>query len=97
VVEGADTVQVIFADDRTATGQVLGADAFSDLAVIKIDPSGLDWQPVELGNIDELQVGDRAIAIGAPFDFAGSMTVGTVSGLGTQHPLAGRAATPSLR
>jgi S1-C subfamily serine protease len=82
VVEGADTVQVIFADDRTATGQVLGADAFSDLAVIKIDPSGLDWQPVELGNIDELQVGDRAIAIGAPFDFAGSMTVGTVSGLG---------------
>jgi serine protease Do len=82
VVEGADTVQVIFADDRTATGQVLGADAFSDLAVIKIDPAGLDLQPVELGNIDELQVGDRAIAIGAPFDFAGSMTVGTVSGLG---------------
>ena len=82
VVEGADSVQVFFADDRTATGQVLGADAFSDLAVIKIDPTGLDLQPVELGNIDELQVGDRAIAIGAPFDFAGSMTVGTVSGLG---------------
>ncbi|MBE2233710.1 MAG: trypsin-like peptidase domain-containing protein [Anaerolinea sp.] len=82
VVEGADTVQVIFADDRLATGTVLGADAFSDLAVIKIDPTGLDLTPVELGNIDELQVGDRAIAIGAPFDFAGSMTVGTVSGLG---------------
>jgi 2-alkenal reductase len=82
VVEGTDTVQVIFADDRTATGEVLGADAFSDLAVIQIDPTGLDLAPVELGNIDELQVGDRAIAIGAPFDFAGSMTVGTVSGLG---------------
>lgn len=82
VVEGADTVQVIFADDRSVTGEVLGADAFSDLAVIKIDPSGLDLTPVELGNIDEVQVGDRAIAIGAPFDFAGSMTVGTVSGLG---------------
>ncbi|HRI55923.1 MAG TPA: trypsin-like peptidase domain-containing protein [Anaerolineae bacterium] len=82
VVEGTDTVQVIFADDRLATGTVLGADAFSDLAVIKIDPTGLDLTPVELGNIDELQVGDRAIAIGAPFDFAGSMTVGTVSGLG---------------
>jgi 2-alkenal reductase len=81
-VEGTDTVQVIFADDRTATGEVLGADAFSDLAVIQIDPTGLDLAPVELGNIDELQVGDRAIAIGAPFDFAGSMTVGTVSGLG---------------
>lgn len=82
VVEGADTVQVIFADDRSVTGEVLGADAFSDLAVIKIDPTGLDLTPVELGNIDDVQVGDRAIAIGAPFDFAGSMTVGTVSGLG---------------
>ena len=60
----------------------LGADANSDLAVIEIDPSGLDLVPVERANIDEVQVGDRAIAIGAPFDFAGSMTVGTVSGLG---------------
>jgi 2-alkenal reductase len=82
VVEGTDAVQVIFADDRAVTGQVLGADAFTDLAVIEIDPTGLDLVQVELGNIDELHVGDRAIAIGAPFDFAGSMTVGTVSGLG---------------
>jgi serine protease Do len=82
VVEGTDTVQVVFADDRMVTGQVLGADAFTDLAVIEIDPTGLDLVQVELGTIDELHVGDRAIAIGAPFDFAGSMTVGTVSGLG---------------
>ena len=40
VVEGTDTVQVIFADDRSVTGTVLGADAFSDLAVIEIDPRG---------------------------------------------------------
>jgi 2-alkenal reductase len=82
VVEGTDTVQVIFADDRSVTGEVLGADAFTDLAVIEIDPAGLDLAPVEFGNIDELRVGDRAIAIGAPFDFAGSMTVGAVSGMG---------------
>jgi 2-alkenal reductase len=82
VVEGTDTVQVIFADDRAVTGKVLGADAFTDLAVIEIDPDGLGLVQVELGNIDDLHVGDRAIAIGAPFDFAGSMTVGTVSGLG---------------
>lgn len=82
VVEGADGVQVIFSDDRSATGTVLGADPFSDLAVIQIDTFGLDLVPVEQGTIDDLQVGDRAIAIGAPFDFAGSMTVGTVSGLG---------------
>jgi 2-alkenal reductase len=82
VVEGTETVQVIFADDRAVTGEVLGADAFTDLAVIEIDPTGLGLTPVEFGSIDELLVGDRAIAIGAPFDFAGSMTVGTVSGLG---------------
>ncbi len=82
VVEGTDTVQVIFADDRSAMGTVLGTDAFTDLAVIKIDTEGFDLIPVELGNLDEVMVGDRAIAIGAPFDFAGSMTVGAVSGLG---------------
>jgi 2-alkenal reductase len=82
VVEGAREVQVVFYDDRSVSGQVLGEDLNSDLAVIEIDPSGLDLQAVERGNIDEVQVGDRAIAIGAPFDFAGSMTTGTVSGLG---------------
>lgn len=82
VVEGTDTVRVIFSDDRSATGEVLGADANSDLAVIQIDPTGFDLAPVARGSIDEIAVGDRAIAIGAPFDFAGSMTVGTVSGLG---------------
>jgi S1-C subfamily serine protease len=82
VVEGASSAQVIFADDVAVTGEVLGADPFTDLAVIRIDPVGLDLVAMDLGNIDELQVGDRAIAIGAPFDFAGSMTVGTVSGLG---------------
>ena len=82
VVEGTDTVRVIFADDRSVTGEVLGADPNSDLAVIHIDPTGFDLVPVARGNIDEVAVGDRAIAICAPFDFAGSMTVGAVSGLG---------------
>lgn len=82
VVEGTDTVRVYFADDRSVSGEVVGSDPNSDLAVIRIDPTGFDLVPVARGNIDEVAVGDRAIAIGAPFDFAGSMTVGTVSGLG---------------
>lgn len=82
VVEGADGVQVVFFDDTIVTGEVLGEDPNSDLAVIGIDPTGLNLVAVERANIDEVQVGDRAIAIGAPFDFAGSMTTGTVSGLG---------------
>lgn len=82
VVEGARRVQVVFYNDVTVTGEVVGSDPNSDLAVIAVDPTGLNLVPVEVGNIDEVQVGDRAIAIGAPFDFAGSMTSGIVSGLG---------------
>lgn len=82
VVEGADGVQVVFFDDTTFTGEVLGTDPNSDLAVIEINPEALSLVAVERANVDEIQVGDRAIAIGAPFDFAGSMTTGTVSGLG---------------
>lgn len=82
VVEGATKAQVVFPDDTVVTGEVVGSDPNSDLAVIIIDPTGLALTPVERGNIDEVQVGDRAVAIGAPFDFAGSMTTGTVSGLG---------------
>ena len=45
VVEGTDTVRVVFSDDRSVTGQVLGADPNSDLAVIQIDPTGFDLHP----------------------------------------------------
>jgi 2-alkenal reductase len=82
VVEGARRVLVVFADDVQVTGELVGADPNSDLAVVAVDPTDLPLVPVERGDIDEVQVGDRAIAIGAPFDFAGSMTTGTVSGLG---------------
>lgn len=82
VVQGSDGVQVVFFDDTVATGEVLGTDPNSDLAVVEVDPTGLGLVEVERGNIDDVQVGDRAIAIGAPFDFSGSMTTGTVSGLG---------------
>lgn len=82
VVEGATAVQIVFSDDRAVSAEVVGADPNSDLAVVQVDPANLTIAPVERGNIDEIMVGDRAIAIGAPFDFAGSMTSGTVSGLG---------------
>jgi 2-alkenal reductase len=82
VVAGARRVLVIFSDDVQVMGELVGADPNSDLAVVAVDPADLALLPVERGSIDEVQVGDRAIAIGAPFDFAGSMTTGTVSGLG---------------
>lgn len=84
VVKGADKITVTLADGRKFDGQVKGADARSDLAVIKIKAKGLPF--AELGNSDEVKIGQWAIAIGNPFGYmVGSsqptMTVGVVSAL----------------
>jgi S1-C subfamily serine protease len=86
VVDGAKTVEVTFADDVTVPATVVGTDPGSDLAVIqvKVDPSEL--HPVVLGNSDQLQVGQRAIAIGNPFGLEGSLTAGIISGMGRTLP-----------
>jgi serine protease Do len=86
VVDGAQTVEVTFADEVTVPATVVGTDPGSDLAVIqvKVDPSEL--HPVTLGNSDQLQVGQRAIAIGNPFGLEGSLTSGIISGMGRTLP-----------
>jgi S1-C subfamily serine protease len=86
VVDGAKTVEVTFADDVTVPATVVGTDPGSDLAVVqvKVDPSEL--HPVTLGNSDQLQVGQRAIAIGNPFGLEGSLTAGIISGMGRTLP-----------
>jgi S1-C subfamily serine protease len=86
VVDGAQTVEVTFADEVTVPATVVGTDPGSDLAVIqvKVDPSEL--HPVVLGDSDKLQVGQRAIAIGNPFGLEGSLTSGIVSGMGRTLP-----------
>jgi S1-C subfamily serine protease len=86
VVQGADKVQVTLYNDLTLPAQVVGMDPNSDLAVVKIDPQGLDLHPVELGDIDEVEVGQRAIAIGNPFRKANTMTQGIVSAVGRTIP-----------
>jgi 2-alkenal reductase len=82
VVEGADALQVTFTDGIVLPAEVVGRDPDSDLAVIKVDPTLVNVTPVEQGNIDEVQVGQRAIAIGNPFGLVGSMTAGIVSAVG---------------
>lgn len=86
VVEGADEVQITLYDGLTLPAQVVGVDRDSDLAVAKIDPQGLELRPVELGDIDEIVVGQRAIAIGNPFGYEGTLTQGTVSAIGRTIP-----------
>ena len=81
VVEGAQEIIVSLSDGRTMKGKVLGADAATDLAVVKIDADNL---PVaEFGDSSTLQVGEPAIAIGNPLglEFRGSVTAGIISAL----------------
>ncbi len=82
VVEGADRLEVTFSDGVALPAELIGTDADSDLAVIKIDPELVTLTPVAQGDINAVQVGQRAIAIGNPFGLVGTMTSGIVSAMG---------------
>ncbi len=86
VVEAADAVQVTFSDGSVADAQVVGRDQYSDLAVIRVDVPSDRLMPLELGDSDALQVGQRVVAIGNPFGLEGTMTAGIVSALGRTLP-----------
>ncbi len=81
VVDGAAGIAVILNDGKELEATVVGRDPQTDLAVIKVDPSGL--VPAELGDSSKLEVGELAVAIGSPMgtEYAGSVTAGIISGL----------------
>lgn len=91
VVEGAQEIIVSLTDGRSVKGKVLGADAATDLAVVKIDVDG-DLPVAEFGDSSTLQVGEPAIAIGNPLglEFRGSVTVGVISALNRSIELGDR-------
>jgi len=76
VVDGADTVKVSMQDNREFTAKVVGKDADSDVAVLKIEASGLPYVP--FGNSDTVQVGDIVLAMGNPFGIGQTVTMGIV-------------------
>ena len=82
VIDGAEQIVVRFADDTTVEAELVGGDADSDLAVIRVDVSASQLQPVELGDSAALRVGQRAIAVGNPFGLEQTMTTGIISALG---------------
>jgi serine protease Do len=86
VVEGADRLTVTFADGITIEAELVGTDPDSDLAVIKVDPKLIDLTPVETGDITDVVVGARAIAIGNPYGLVGTMTTGIISAIGRSIP-----------
>lgn len=81
VVSGAATIKVVLADESEYTAELIGSDERSDLAVLKIDKTGL--QPAEFGDSDTLAVGESVVAIGNPYglELASSVTSGIVSAL----------------
>jgi 2-alkenal reductase len=81
-VENATLIQVAFTNGVVAEAEVVGTDADSDLAVLKVNELPPGVQPLPLGNSREVQVGQRAIAIGNPFGLETSFTVGVVSARG---------------
>lgn len=81
VVENAQEILVSLSDGRVVNGKVLGADPVTDLAVVKVDLTGLP--AANFGDSDSLLVGEPAIAIGNPLglEFKGSVTAGVISAL----------------
>ncbi len=77
VVEGADEVLVTLTDKREFKAKIIGADKRSDVAVIKIDASGLS--AVKIGDVSKLKVGEWVMAIGSPFGLENTVTAGIVS------------------
>lgn len=73
-------VTVVLADRRELTGKIVGADAKTDLAVVKVDAKGLPSLP--WGDSNALQVGETVLAIGSPFNYSQTVTKGMVSFIG---------------
>ena len=77
VVDGADEVLVTLTDKREFKAKIIGADKRSDVAVVKIDATGLP--AVKVGDVGRLRVGEWVMAIGSPFGLENSVTAGIVS------------------
>ncbi len=83
VVEGAEEIEVVLADGTRAGARVIGADAYSDLAVLRADGlSPEQIKPLPMGTTKNLKVGMRVLAIGNPFGLDRTLTTGVISALG---------------
>ncbi|MDF1591037.1 MAG: Do family serine endopeptidase [Desulfobacterales bacterium] len=80
VIEKTGTIKVVLNDEREFEAQIIGADPDSDLAVLRIE-SKTPLPAIEMGNSDDLMIGETVIAIGNPFGFSHTVTTGVISAL----------------
>lgn len=80
VIEGADRIKVILADQQEYSADVIGVDPTTDLALLRVDATDLPSLP--FGNSDSLKVGEWVLAVGNPFNLASTVTAGIVSAKG---------------
>jgi len=78
-VAGATDIRVTLSGDRTVPARVLGKDEETDLALLGVEPEGLDLHPLELGSSRGVQVGDPTVSIGNPYGLDRTLTTGVVS------------------
>ena len=81
MVDGASSITVKLADGTTRTATVLGKDDATDVAVLKIDPTGLTLHPLKLGSSSSTTVGSQVAAVGDPFGYDRSISTGIISGV----------------
>lgn len=95
VIDGADEVKVRLSDRREFPATVVGSDAESDVAVLKIDASGLPM--LRYGDAATVKPGQWAVAIGSPFGFEQSVTAGIVSAVQRSNPYANQRYVPFIQ
>ena len=81
VVEGARSVDVSFSDNESRRARIVGADPSTDVAVLQVKAPSRALTPLQLGNSDDVHVGDAVVAIGNPFGLERTVTAGIVSAL----------------
>jgi S1-C subfamily serine protease len=82
VIEGASAIEVDFPSGLKSWAELIATDPNSDLAVLKVDIPQEGLFPLPLGDSDQVRVGDFVIAVGNPFNYEGTMTLGIVSSKG---------------
>ena len=85
-INAAREVYVQFPDRNQVEAEIVGFDPFADVALLKVDPDGLEIDPIELGSLEDVAVGSPVAAIGSPFGERQSLSVGVISATNRSIP-----------